>query len=274
MTSKILDSASTLSTPKAEKFSKESPSVNDSFKISFQKVKNIAKLIFDNTIFQSSLLGVCSFSFFAAYISVGSASFLIATFISSLALAILVKQKFSNFIYELSTTNSFIRQKFFSKRWPWFNQITKNIFLGAVPLKSLNHEKLFKEKNITSILSIIEEKETTKKTVFTTPINLSYWKKNDFSHLHIPIKDRYPLSSIDLQKAADFIHREVSSNKKIYVHCTAGRSRSAMVIIAYLLKYKKMDLTEAYKFLKSKRRVLFINYSQRIALKKVTPNYF
>ncbi|NGX49185.1 MAG: hypothetical protein K940chlam5_00781 [Candidatus Anoxychlamydiales bacterium] len=269
MTSKILAASNVLSTIKTERFSKEIPLGNDSFKRSFRKVKNIAKLIFDNTIFQSSLLGVCSFSFFAAYISVGSVSFLTATLVSSLALAILVKQKFSNFIYELSTTDSFVRQKFFSKRWPWFSQIDKNIFLGAVPLKNLNHEKLFKEKNITSILSIIEEKETLKKTIFTTPINLSYWKKNNFSHLHIPIKDRYPLSSIDLQKAADFIHREVLNNKKIYVHCTAGRSRSAMAVIAYLVKYKKMDLNKAYRFLKSKRRVLLINYSQRKALKKI-----
>ncbi|NGX40873.1 MAG: hypothetical protein KR126chlam4_00704 [Candidatus Anoxychlamydiales bacterium] len=266
MTSKILNSPISLSTTNGN-FPKKIPSINDSFKKSFQKVKNFAKLLFENTIFQISLLGISSLSFFAACISIGSTSFLIATLVSTIALAILIKKKFSNFIYELSTTDSFIRQKKFNKRWPWFNQITKNIFLGAVPLKNLNHEKIFIEKNITSILSIIEEKETTKKTIFTTPINLSYWKKNNFSHLHISIKDRYPISKDKLQKAADFIQREVLNNKKIYVHCTAGRSRSAMAIIAYLLKYKKMDLKEAFRFMKSKRRVLFINYSQRIALK-------
>ena len=155
--------------------------------------------------------------------------------------------------------------------------MTSKILNSASTLSTPKAEKIFKEKNITSILSIIEEKETLKKTIFTTPINLSYWEKNNFSHLHIPIKDRYPLSYIDLQKAADFIQREVSSNKNIYVHCTAGRSRSAMAVISYLVKYKKMDLTQAYRFVKSKRRIVLINYSQRKALKKIIKvnlNYF
>nr|NGX33514.1 hypothetical protein [Candidatus Anoxychlamydiales bacterium] len=56
--------------------------------------------------------------------------------------------------------------------------------------------------------------------------------------------------------------------KNIYVHCTAGRSRSAMAVISYLVKYKKMDLTQAYRFVKSKRRIVLINYSQRKDLKK------
>ncbi|NGX34293.1 MAG: hypothetical protein K1060chlam1_00644 [Candidatus Anoxychlamydiales bacterium] len=266
MTSKTLHFSNSSSTTKLESFSKKISSINVALNENVKKAKILAKLLFENIIFQASILSFFSFTFFASYLSFGSNLFLIAAFVSKVSLIILVKQRFSDFIYDLSTADSFIRFKLFEKRWPWFNQITKNIFLGAIPIKNLNHERLFKEKQITSILSIIEEKETTKKTIFTTPINLSYWKNNNFSHLHISIKDRYPISSNDLHKAADFINENVLKNKKIYVHCTAGRSRSAMAIIAYLIKYKKMDLNEAFEFVKLKRRVMLVNSSQRKAL--------
>jgi len=37
------------------------------------------------------------------------------------------------------------------------------------------------------------------------------------------------------------------------VHCMAGRSRSATVVLAYLMTRHGMSLADAYQFLKSKR---------------------
>lgn len=265
MTTKILNIKSFLPHKKFDDFPKNS--INEIINKKFLKVKDLTKKIFESIIFQTSFFTICNISFYASFICFGSNIYLVAALISSITLAILIKRKFSDFLYELSIADSFIREIFFKTRWPWFNQITEHIFLGAMPLKNLNHEKIFKQKSITSILSIIEKKETIKKTIFTTPIHLSYWKKNNFSHLHIPIKDRHPIEIDKLQKAAEFIHKTILNNKKIYVHCRAGRARSAMAIIAYLLKYKKMNLNMAFRFIKEKRSVFLVNSSQKKSLK-------
>ncbi|NGX62864.1 MAG: hypothetical protein KR126chlam6_00266 [Candidatus Anoxychlamydiales bacterium] len=237
-------------------------------KAEVQKVKKFAKLLFASTLFQLSILISASFVFAISYLKYSSSYFLLSSIISTVALLILVKQKFPNFIYELSTTDCYIRDKCFKKRWPWFNQINKNIFLGAVPLKNLDHFTIFKDNNIKAVLSIIEEIDTKKETIFVSPINLSFWKQNSIDHLHISCKDLYPPSLKDLDLAADYIHKKIQENKKIYVHCTAGRSRSAMAIICYLMKYKNMSYEDAFKYVKSKRDLVLVNRSQRDQLKK------
>ena len=39
-----------------------------------------------------------------------------------------------------------------------------------------------------------------------------------------------------LEEGVDFIFKNVQSNGKVYVHCKAGRSRSATLVGCYLMK--------------------------------------
>ncbi|XP_069474069.1 dual specificity protein phosphatase 26 [Ambystoma mexicanum] len=63
--------------------------------------------------------------------------------------------------------------------------------------------------------------------------------------------------SIHFQSAADFIHQALRENKgKILVHCAVGVSRSATLVLAYLMLHHQMTLVEAIKTVKAHRGII------------------
>lgn len=49
------------------------------------------------------------------------------------------------------------------------------------------------------------------------------------------------------------------SGQGVLVHCQAGVSRSATIVIAYLMKHTLMTMTDAYKYVRSRRPVVSPN---------------
>lgn len=62
--------------------------------------------------------------------------------------------------------------------------------------------------------------------------------------------------SHNIDALLQFIDTAKSEGKSILVHCIIGKSRSASVVIAYLLKYNKMTLKEAYDLVKTTRPLI------------------
>lgn len=63
--------------------------------------------------------------------------------------------------------------------------------------------------------------------------------------------------SIHFQSAADFIHQALRENKgKILVHCAIGVSRSATLVLAYLMIHQHMALVEAIKTVQEHRGIV------------------
>uniref|UniRef100_A0A670YU24 Dual specificity protein phosphatase n=1 Tax=Pseudonaja textilis TaxID=8673 RepID=A0A670YU24_PSETE len=59
------------------------------------------------------------------------------------------------------------------------------------------------------------------------------------------------------QPAADFIHKALSkSGGRILVHCAVGVSRSATLVLAYLMIYHHLTLVEAIKTVKDHRGII------------------
>ena len=58
----------------------------------------------------------------------------------------------------------------------------------------------------------------------------------------------------------------------IFIHCFLGKSRSASIIIAYLIKYCKYTYDEAFNYLKLRRRLIQPNLCFARQLKKLTDN--
>lgn len=70
--------------------------------------------------------------------------------------------------------------------------------------------------------------------------------------LHV---DDTPYSNLRVyfDRVADRINDVIAKGGKALVHCVAGVSRSSTIVIAYLMKARRMSLREAYYLVKSKR---------------------
>jgi len=61
------------------------------------------------------------------------------------------------------------------------------------------------------------------------------------------------------EEAFAFIDRARKANAGVLIHCHAGVSRSPTIAIAYLMKRAPMPMSEAYRFVKSRRSIISPN---------------
>ena len=60
-----------------------------------------------------------------------------------------------------------------------------------------------------------------------------------------------------LDPAITYIHEKLKQQKRVFVHCYAGKQRSASVVCAYLMKYLKLNLEQAKNLVLTKRNHIF-----------------
>ena len=99
--------------------------------------------------------------------------------------------------------------------------------------------------NITHIVNVTDKLPNTFEH-FRNDVN-----ELQFTYHKIPIPDS-PLINITeyFPGAFEFIHSAITTGKRVLVHCFAGKSRSASVIIGYLMKYHNMRFEEAFTYVK------------------------
>ncbi|XP_033740760.1 dual specificity protein phosphatase 14-like [Pecten maximus] len=87
----------------------------------------------------------------------------------------------------------------------------------------------------------------------------------DIPNLHLPtieciqihVEDAaHARLSIYFDRCADKIHQVHNRGGRTLVHCVAGVSRSASLCIAYLMKYHRLKLVDAYNHVKARRPVI------------------
>ena len=83
-----------------------------------------------------------------------------------------------------------------------------------------------------------------------------YKKEDGFNHKIIELMD---MSSENIIKYFGECLQFIEGDDKILVHCAAGASRSATVVIAYIMWKKKMEFMDALQYVQKKRPIVWPN---------------
>lgn len=85
---------------------------------------------------------------------------------------------------------------------------------------------------------------------------------NKTKNIRVSVKDNLEKEQIIklytyLDNITEFIYNSLMDNKKIFVHCYAGKQRSATIVCAYIMKYLNLSYKSSTELMKSKRVVVF-----------------
>jgi protein-tyrosine phosphatase len=131
------------------------------------------------------------------------------------------------------------------------DQIIPGLWLGS--LEAARNRHFLKRNGVTHVLSIIE-------------FNCSFFPEC-FQYKHIEAKDldEQDISPF-LEEATAWIEEGIGAGG-VVVHCAMGISRSASLVIAYIMKSQRIPFNEAHVFVKEKREIIFPNHGFREQLR-------
>lgn len=152
---------------------------------------------------------------------------------------------------------------------PW-DEIIPHLYLGKIPTAN---EALQLKKTIPNLKLVVTLLEPFEASGIGFPFNLeiqssSQWKKLDVEHHQLIVPDftaDVPIS--ELIEILRKMHSNIKANQDVYVHCKAGKGRSATLLFLYLYFYGSNDgqlssrktFDTIYAFLKAKRPQVKLN---------------
>ncbi|RIA97053.1 protein-tyrosine phosphatase-like protein [Glomus cerebriforme] len=160
----------------------------------------------------------------------------------------------------------------------WFPQLYSNKITHVINLSGCSNYWETKE-NITKFLnqqfskeyeqSLSLEKGTDSSSENNVIVNKMIDEIIPLSYLRIDIADD-PSSNISkhFHECIGFIENAKSTNGRVYVHCQAGISRSATIVVAYLMNSQKISYKRALNLVKEKRPFVKPNHGFRKQLRE------
>ncbi|MBN3277741.1 PTPM1 phosphatase, partial [Polyodon spathula] len=145
----------------------------------------------------------------------------------------------------------------------WFDRIDQTVLLGALPFKSMTKELVEKE-NVKGVITMNEDYET--KYFCNTA---QEWKSVGVEQLCLSTVDFTGVPSLEnLHKGVDFALKHKEQGDSVYVHCKAGRSRSATLVAAYLIRLHCWSPEQACSFMASVRPHILVRQGQLEVLRQ------
>ncbi|EMD49509.1 leucine rich repeat and phosphatase domain containing protein [Entamoeba histolytica KU27] len=159
---------------------------------------------------------------------------------------------------EVSTTPKYYESKlpkqcqFFGREYGKFDKIIDNLYLGSYA--NAHNKNYLQKMGITHILTIGPLQPMFPELFTYKQINIDDSVKEDIS--------------IYFEECFQFIEQARNSGGAVLVHCAAGISRSASIVIAYLMKKNQWTYEYSYKYVLERRPIICPNSSFMKQLKE------
>jgi len=141
----------------------------------------------------------------------------------------------------------------------WYDRIDSNVILGALPFRSM--VDTLQQENVKGIISMNENYEL---TLFSH--NKEGWAQYGIDFLQLPTRDIFEAPcQKKLQEGVEFIKRWEGQGT-VYVHCKAGRTRSACLVACYLIDHNRWDPAKAVDHMYSCRPHVLLGPRQHYAI--------
>ncbi|CAG9128139.1 unnamed protein product [Plutella xylostella] len=158
----------------------------------------------------------------------------------------------------------------------WYDRMDDTVILGALPFQGMTRQ-LIEEENLKGVVSM---NETYELKVFSN--DAEKWRENGVQFLQLATTDIFEAPDQDkLYEGVRFINRFLPASSKlplpagaeapaeagsVYVHCKAGRTRSATLVGCYLMMKNGWSPKEAVDYMRSRRPHILLHTKQWEAL--------
>ncbi|XP_019332302.1 phosphatidylglycerophosphatase and protein-tyrosine phosphatase 1 isoform X2 [Alligator mississippiensis] len=140
---------------------------------------------------------------------------------------------------------------------PGFHRIDRTVLLGALPLRARS-SRLVQEENVRAVLTLNEDYETR-----FLCCSAREWEAMGVEQLRLSTVDLTGVPTLEnLQKGVEFVLKHQECGNSVYVHCKAGRSRSATMVAAYLIQVHNWSPQEAIEAIAKIRPHILIRHKQ------------
>ncbi|MCJ8747430.1 hypothetical protein PDJAM_G00153490 [Pangasius djambal] len=154
-----------------------------------------------------------------------------------------------------------VMEKVSSRRW--FDRVDQTVILGALPFRSMT-EELVQVENVRGVITMNEEYET---KFFCN--SAEEWKAEGVEQIRLSTVDLTGVPSLDhIHRGVEFVLKHRDQGTSVYIHCKAGRSRSATLAAAYLIRIHCWSPDKACSMLAAVRPHVLIRSAQRDMLDK------
>lgn len=145
----------------------------------------------------------------------------------------------------------------------WYDRVDDLVILGALPFRSMTGQLMEQEK-VRGVVTMNEDYE------LSLWVNgKKEWEELGVQFLQLSTTDIFESPSQEkLLQGVRFVRSFENTGHSVYVHCKAGRTRSATLVGCYLMAKHKWDPEKAVDFIRSKREHILLRSRQMEALQE------
>ena len=123
----------------------------------------------------------------------------------------------------------------------WWDRIDPHVIVGALPF-ARDVDRMHSA-GVRAVVNTCEE--------YPGPVR--EYERVGIEQFHMPTTDFTHPSLDDVSRAVEFVQEHAAAGETVYIHCKAGRARSATVAICWLIKYRQMSPEDAQQHLLKSR---------------------